>query len=77
VGLGFPDYFGENWDALEECIRDLNWITSVQVIIIYEDIPFRSNPKQLKVYLSILHDAVAHWNKKKEHKLFVIFPPEC
>ena len=32
----FPDYFGGNWDALEECLRDLGWLDAAGYAIVME-----------------------------------------
>jgi hypothetical protein len=77
AGLGFPDYFGGNWDAFEECIRDLSWLDPIQVVLTHEDLPMHGDRESLKTYLSILDHAVARWKAKPEHELVVVFPAEC
>ncbi len=33
-GFGFPDWFGQNWDALEECLRDLEAVNDGYALLI-------------------------------------------
>src|SRR5215468_2567117 len=35
--LLFPGYFGWNWDALSDCLRDLNWLPADGYLIIVEN----------------------------------------
>jgi len=72
----FPDYFGSNWDALEECIRDLSWFPAGDVILSHQDLPLSQDLPSLSTYLSILKNAVEKWNATGERKLLVIFPPQ-
>lgn len=37
VGFSFPDYFGHNWDALEESLRDLDWLPARGYVLVVED----------------------------------------
>jgi hypothetical protein len=32
--LSFPEYFGHNWDALEECLQDMDWLDARSVILL-------------------------------------------
>jgi RNAse (barnase) inhibitor barstar len=33
AALQFPAYFGENWDALDECLADLSWLPADRYLI--------------------------------------------
>ncbi|MFK0252646.1 barstar family protein [Streptomyces sp. NPDC090445] len=35
-GLRLPDYFGWNWNALYDCLRDLNWLPADRHVLIIE-----------------------------------------
>lgn len=77
-GLNFPGYFGWNWDALEECLRDLSWIEQPRrILLIHEGLPFQPDWENRATYLSILKDAIATWGPNQPHELIAIFPTRC
>ena len=71
--LALPDYFGANWDALDECLKDLSWIEKRTVALVHEDLPALPK-KELRIYLSILSDSVKGWKPGEDHSLVVVFP---
>ena len=63
--MRFPDCFGYNWDALEECITDLDWCPAARYILIY-DYPeafSKAEPEQWKIAYDILRSAVEYWQE--------------
>lgn len=78
--LMFPDYFGANWDALWDCIRDLSWLPAGPVVLRHRDLPLADDLDDLKKYLSILRDTVEKkWTVRGQclRDLIVIFPREA
>lgn len=59
--MKFPEYFGYNWDAFNECICDLCWLQPGDVFLIHQDLPLIRDEKNLRIYLSCLIDAVENW----------------
>lgn len=36
AALEFPDWFGGNWDALEDCLTDLSWVPAPGYLVLIE-----------------------------------------
>lgn len=34
--LKFPDWFGHNWDALADCLKDLSWLPGAGFVLVLE-----------------------------------------
>jgi Barstar (barnase inhibitor) len=35
-GLGFPQWFGGNWDALKDCLTDMSWNVAPGYVVVLE-----------------------------------------
>jgi hypothetical protein len=70
--LKFPDYFGHNWDAMEECLTDMSWHAGAVVLLIEKAaIPEAEAPKDWTVLLAILADSARYW--QAEGRSFAVF----
>jgi RNAse (barnase) inhibitor barstar len=65
TALHFPKDFGHNWDALEECLTDMEWADADGYVIHYEHIDplLEAHPDQFETFVEILRDAVASWKE--------------
>ena len=73
VALRLPGYFGFNWNALSDCLRDLSWIREQRVVLCHVDLPPLPEA-ELQLYLDVLAEAVRSWQPGEPHSLQVIFP---
>jgi RNAse (barnase) inhibitor barstar len=71
--LQLPGYFGFNWDALSDCLRDFHWLESRTVVLVHADLP-RLTPQDCRTYLAILAEAVDSWKPEEDHEFRVFFP---
>jgi RNAse (barnase) inhibitor barstar len=61
--LEFPDYFGHNWDALEECLADLEWLPAKGYILLITEAGhvLPDDEDEFQTFLEILRDAGEAW----------------
>lgn len=61
--LRFPDWFGENLDALADCLNDLSWLPSEGYVMVLEHTSeWREQaPDTFATVLEILNETAQHW----------------
>jgi len=64
--LSFPDYFGQNWDALEECLTDLSWAPAAGYCILLDHLELlaTSAPHDLETALEIFRAVARQWQDR-------------
>ena len=75
--LKFPAYFGHNWDALEECLKDLSWLRTGALQIRHSDVPLAPASQERQTYLRVLQAAAAKWQTGPAPRLTIAFPADC
>jgi hypothetical protein len=61
AALDFPDWFGQNWDALEDCLSDLSWRDSAAHVLVFEE----AKPgDDLGVLIDVLRSVADYWARR-------------
>jgi hypothetical protein len=71
--LDFPDWFGANWDALEDCLSDLSWRKAEGHVLI-----LRSYPKgdELGLLTDVLRTVADYWAGRGKPFFAVYLDPQ-
>jgi hypothetical protein len=72
AALQFPRYFGENWDALNDCLADLQWLPGDAYVLLIADgdkVLDKEPPAQLGALLKVLEHVAGEWSKPKANGL--------
>jgi hypothetical protein len=73
--LGFPDWFGENWDALEDCLTDLSWREAEGNVLVFEGFQFVPL-EELGTLIDVLIDTAEFWSGRGKPFFAVFVDPE-
>ena len=75
----FPDYFGSNWDALDECLNDLAWLpANGYVLVLNHSASLVPDSVKLAILVSVLLRTIREWRTRNIsfHVIFGVQPTQ-
>ena len=74
--LQFPDWFGGNWDALEDCLADLSWRPAGGQVLIFRN--WQELPADdLGVLTDVLRSSAEFWSGRGRPFFAVLVDPDA
>jgi RNAse (barnase) inhibitor barstar len=66
--LKFPEHFGRNWDALNDCLSDLSWLDGKGwvLILLHANSFAETNEEAFHTVLDVLEGVVEYWREQKK-----------
>lgn len=66
AALQFPYYFGENWNAVWDCITDLNWLKGSSFLLVFDsaDQLLSQSHRGFSFLLQVIKDAHDRWYRE-------------
>jgi hypothetical protein len=73
--LSFPDWFGGNWDALEDCLGDLSWRQATGYVLLFRNFEMLGKDP-LGILIDVLASSTEFWVGRGRPFFAVFIDPE-
>ncbi len=71
--LSFPDYFGNNWDAFFDCLKDLSWLENKNCVVLIKNIEKIEDRKLKETLIEVLYDVQKFWKSEEISFDLIVF----
>ncbi|MBI3375524.1 MAG: barstar family protein [Betaproteobacteria bacterium] len=77
ASFAFPDWFGGNWDALEDCLTDLSWQEAAGYVLLLHgaDELAQRCPDDFGVLIDVLGESAQYWRERRAPFFAVAIDP--
>ncbi len=75
--LNFPEWFGHNWDALNDCLTDLSWLGGTGWVVIIENAKnfAEANTEDFATAVRVCKSATEYWRETPQPLWILFYDP--